>query len=290
MKCKTPMQVAVSEILREKEIEERLSFVAERVEEKLNQVAVSTLEKLAEMNPEVAKELKPQIPPLQSLKWKDIFKNVTVIDDQGISINKRGSGVKRLILLNFFRAEAERKLGESENPSIIYAIEEPETSQHPEYQIKLIEALIALSKSENTQVLITTHSPSIVKMMEFNQIKLVIDGDEKEIVNVEKNNLPYPSLNEVNFLAFDESCLEYHNELYGYIESEGKLIDFKTGKQTVNYIKVLKDGTKKTEQVVRSEFIRHQIHHPENKENAKFTEAELFKSIQDMRTFIKDYI
>ena len=45
---------------------------------------------------------------------------------ENIPINKRGSGVKRLILFKFFRAEAERRLQESNTTSIIYAIEEPE--------------------------------------------------------------------------------------------------------------------------------------------------------------------
>ena len=44
---------------------------------------------------------------------------------------KRREWVKRMILLNFFRAEAERKRKIiMKKSNIIYAIEEPETSQH----------------------------------------------------------------------------------------------------------------------------------------------------------------
>ncbi|MDP0590091.1 MAG: AAA family ATPase [Candidatus Endonucleobacter bathymodioli] len=64
--------------------------------------------------------------------------------NEDIPINKRGSGVKRLILLNFFRAEAERRQNENNVPSIIYDIEEPETSKHQNHQRKLIEAFIEL--------------------------------------------------------------------------------------------------------------------------------------------------
>lgn len=42
--------------------------------------------------------------------------------------------MKRLVLLSFFRAEAERRLSEQGGNGIIYAIEEPETSQHTENQ------------------------------------------------------------------------------------------------------------------------------------------------------------
>lgn len=77
------------------------------------------------------------IPSAESLKWIDVFKSVSITGDEDIPINKRRSGVKRLVLLNFFRAEAERRKNESNVPDIIYAIEEPETSQHPSHQLLL---------------------------------------------------------------------------------------------------------------------------------------------------------
>lgn len=53
----------------------------------------------------------------------------------------------------FFRAEVERRKDEANAPGIIYAIEEPETSQHSENQKKLVRALIALSAESNVQVI-----------------------------------------------------------------------------------------------------------------------------------------
>lgn len=70
-------------------------------------------------------------------KFDSLFK-LSIQSDQGISINKRGSGVTRLILLNFFRAEAERRMSESSSQNVIYAFEEPETSQHPKHQEMLM--------------------------------------------------------------------------------------------------------------------------------------------------------
>lgn len=79
------------------------------------------------------------------------------------------------ILLNFFRAEVERRKDEANAPGIIYAIEEPETSQHSENQKKLIRALIALSAESNVQVIITTHSA--VALIRFLQLLSVfLDG------------------------------------------------------------------------------------------------------------------
>lgn len=155
-----PLKLAVQEILKDQRLMDSLNEVATEVEAKLNEVAAKTLEKLNEMNPEIADSLTPVIPTANSLKWADVFKSVSITGDEDIPINKRGSGVKRLVLLNFFRAEAERRKDENNVPDIIYAIEEPETSQHPSHQRKLIEAFVELSQSENTQVLLTTHSPS----------------------------------------------------------------------------------------------------------------------------------
>ena len=285
-----PMKLAVQEILKNDELRESLNKVAEEVEKKLIEVSNKTLEKLNEMNPEIADSLTPNIPSPESLKWVDVFKSVSITGDEDIPINKRGSGVKRLILLNFFRAEAERRQREANIPSIIYAIEEPETSQHPKHQRKLIEAFIELSKVDNTQILLTTHSTAIVKMLDFEYLQLIKDREDggREIINVEKNKLPYPSLNEVNYLAFGESNDEYHNELYGFIESEKMLEAYKKDKPMMLYNQKLRNGNIKEKQIVLSEYIRHQIHHPENLENKRFEEKQLQQSIEEMRTFISE--
>ena len=42
-----------------------------------------------------------------------------------------------------------------------------------------------------------------------------------------------------------------------------------------------------SEQKIVSEYIRHQIHHPENTHNARYTDEQLQASINDMRVFIE---
>ena len=127
-------------------------------------VGLRTIEKLSEMNPEIANELTPTV---STKAWDSLF-SFTFEDEDGIPINKRGSGVRRLILLNYFRAEAERQRV-SEKP-IIYALEEPETAQHPDWQKMLYNALVDLSEQENTQILLTTHSPSLGALVPTNDI------------------------------------------------------------------------------------------------------------------------
>jgi predicted ATP-dependent endonuclease of OLD family len=284
-----PLKEAVKQILNDATLKAKFDEIAIEVKSKLQDVATRTLAKIQEMNPEIASSLNPVIPASDSLKWADVFKSVSITGDENIPINKRGSGVKRLILLNFFRAEAERRKSAENIPSIIYAIEEPETSQHTEHQKKLIKAFLDLSKTANTQVIITTHSAALVKELEFQHLRLVKSNrTTKTIENVLPNSLPYPSLNEVNFLAFSEITEEYHNELYGYIELDSEMGNFRNGKTTMPYNKLKKDGvTIIVENVILTDYIRHQIHHPENTNNTRYSFQQLSDSVDLMRNFIQ---
>ena len=283
-----PLKEAVKQIINDEELQKTLVSVAEVVETKLKEVSSRTLEKLREMDPDVANSLNPIIPTADKLKWADVFKAVSISGDEDIPINKRGSGVKRLVLLNFFRAEAERRANEGDNTGIVYAIEEPETSQHSNNQRVLIKALKELAQADNTQILLTTHSPVIVKELDFQNLRLIYeDEDGKRILLVKPAVLQYPSLNEVNYVAYGEVTEEYHNELYGFLEFHQWLNDYKNGRTQRPYLYV-KNGNTKTWNLDLTEYVRHQIHHPENHSNVHFTRDELRQSIEDMRNYIRN--
>lgn len=141
--------------------------------------------------------------------------------------------------------------------------------------------------SIHSQIIITTHSATIVRALAFNNIRLIrmLEG-QKVIENVAPRQLPFLSLNEVNYLAFSEISEGYHNELYGYIEEMKWLKDYLDGKPTVEYTRIAKDGSLKVERIPETEYIRHQIHHPENTHNPRFTDEQLRGSIETMRAFI----
>lgn len=283
-----PLQSAVKQILADPNLQTTLSSIAEEVIKKLSEVSERTLSKLQEMDPSIAKSLKPTIPSVEQLKWTDVFKKVSISGDEDIPINKRGSGVKRLILLNFFRAEAERNSQNGDDTGVIYAIEEPETSQHYANQRILIKALKNLAQTPDTQIILTTHSGIIVKELEFKDLRLISDVNEKkQILDINPNVLNYPSLNEVNYSAFGEVSEEYHNELYGFLEFQGWISDFEAGRPQYKYKKLCKNGNTCEKQMIRTKIIRHQIHHPENKNNIRFTSEELKESIEEMRQYIR---
>lgn len=282
-----PLKEAVKQIINDESLQKSLSEIADIVRERIKEVSSRTLDKIKEMDKDIADSLNPIIPQAKDLKWQDVFKNVSISGDENIPINKRGSGVRRLILLNFFRAEAERRAENNDNANVIYAIEEPETSQHTNNQCKLIDSLKALSILPKTQIIITTHSPNIVKRLNFSNLRLINDANfVKTIENVEPGKLKYPSLNEVNYMAFGETTEEYHNELYGFIELQGWLTEYREGKKKIDYIKSYKNGKTDDLKLTLTEYIRHQIHHPENTKNTRFTITQLKESIEMMREFI----
>lgn len=172
-----PLKIAIQKALQSDEIKEKLDEVERLMQQQIKEVGDSTLLKLQEMDPAIASSLNPNYS--KEPDWKSVFKfSFTGGDD--IPLNKRGSGVRRLVLLNYFRAEADRKINDRYNQSVIYAIEEPETSQHPDYQKMLIESLLELSNHKDHQVIITTHTPNIAKMVNMENVILLrkdMNGD-----------------------------------------------------------------------------------------------------------------
>lgn len=191
-----PMKTAVALAVRE--VEADLEQIKQRVQRSAMEVAERTLTKLREMDPNLAQELNASFKA--EPKW-DGFKLSLTGDDQ-IPINKRGSGVRRLILLNFFRAEAEKRRQSSNTQRVIYAIEEPESSQHPDNQIMLVKALLALSAEPNTQVLMTTHVPAIGELVPVEAVRFVCrnargipeveEGDDRVLETVTQSLGIYP--------------------------------------------------------------------------------------------------
>lgn len=284
-----PLKEAVKRIFTSDVIKAKCEEIYEAVMGELTQVSDRTLLKINEMNPQLARTLHPSMPSSADLKWTDVFKSVSISGDNDIPINKRGSGVKRMVLLNFFRAEAERAQQNAHAPGIIYAIEEPETAQHVVHQHMLIDSLLSLSQNAATQVVITTHSTNILQRLAFDNIRLVSDtAGGKAVTNVVSSQLPYPSLNEIAYTSFGEVTEEYHDELYSHIEFNHWLNDYKQGKPTFSYNQIKRDGSIEVRQYTKTEIIRHQIHHPENTHNVRYSKEDLDKSISNMRAFIQN--
>ncbi|MFN8472272.1 MAG: ATP-binding protein [Anaerolineae bacterium] len=170
-----PMRLAVSTALAQPRVREKLAEVVDAVREKAVELAGRTHMTLAKIDPDLAGQLTPEFKA--EPKWAGLF-SLALTSDQGIPINKRGSGVRRLILVSFFRAEAERRLSQGGSETIVYAIEEPETSQHPHNQRLLLESLQDLALEPGCQVLLTTHSPGLASYLPIDSFRFIQKGDD----------------------------------------------------------------------------------------------------------------
>ncbi|MCS4065450.1 ATP-binding protein [Pseudomonas putida] len=166
----SPMKAAVAAAIAE--VQEDIARIQAKVREKAEEIARNTHAALATIDPNLASELTPEFSPPTAAKWQSLF-SLGLNTDDGIPLNKRGSGVRRLVLVSFFKAEAERRLKTSAKRSIIYAVEEPETAQHPNNQRILIDSFKALSEDSGCQVLLTTHSPGFASSLPQESIRYV---------------------------------------------------------------------------------------------------------------------
>ncbi len=177
-----PMKLAVTTALAEPGIRAKLAEVVDAVRGKAEELAQRTHKTLTKIDPTLAGQLTPEFKA--EPKWAGLF-SLALNSDKGVPVNKRGSGVRRLILVSFFRAEAERRLAQGGARQIIYAIEEPETSQHPHNQRVLLESFQDLASEEGCQVLLTTHSPGFASYLPIDSFRF-IRKDEDDQPHVEE--------------------------------------------------------------------------------------------------------
>ncbi len=175
-----PIKFAIREALagREAELETLGAYVKAQVE----QVTRATISKLREMDPALASELNPVFSPFN---WAKVF-SVSLTGEGQVPLNKRGSGVRRLFLINFFRAKAEQLASGRGAPDVILAVEEPETSQHPNNQLLLLDALWELSQDPANQVVLTTHNPLLGRKIDRNSVRFLdknADGERSVAPN-----------------------------------------------------------------------------------------------------------
>lgn len=165
-----PMKAAIATAI--SEVQKEINDIQQKVREKAEEIANNTHKALKEIDENLASKLDPKFNPPTPARWNGLF-SIQLDTDDGIPLNKRGSGVRRMILVSFFKAEAERRLKSSSKQNIIYAIEEPETAQHPNNQKILIESFKSLANESDCQIILTTHSPGLASELPIESLRFV---------------------------------------------------------------------------------------------------------------------
>jgi len=199
-----------------------------------------------------------------------------------VPLSSIGSGYEMIfsLLYSYYLAKQNDK-------NIIIIIDEPELHLHPDVQKKFVEFLLKIST--NSQIILSSHSPILVKQLLYNdKIKTIVINNNKTTSEISDFKLSYLSANEINYLAFGLATEEYHNELYEelnfkYYPNETLIKQFDS-KFFINDKNEPKNYPWKGNQneVSVHTYIRNQIHH--RKENGIPDYNELKKSIEFMRT------
>lgn len=198
-----------------------------------------------------------------------------------IPLSSMGSGYEMIFSLIY-----SYYLAKQNDKNIIILIDEPELHLHPDIQKKFVDFLLKISK--DSQIILSSHSPILVKQLLYNDnIKTIVINKNKTISEISDFKLTYLSANEINYLAFGLATEEYHNELYEelnykYYPNVNKIQDFDS-KFFIQDKKEPKDYPWKghLNEVSIHTYIRNQIHH--RKDNGIPDYNELKKSIEFMR-------
>lgn len=94
-----PMKVAIQEAIAEVQVE--IDAIQRKVQDKAMLIAEQTQTALKDIDKNLANQLTPKFTSPAASKWNSLF-SIAMDTDEGIALNKRGSGVRRMILVGFF--------------------------------------------------------------------------------------------------------------------------------------------------------------------------------------------
>lgn len=144
-----------------------------------------------------------------SFKWKDLVSfYLECKDKQGkeIPFAKRGSGLRRLLMVAYFQYLAQKGKTAGSLKGSIYGIEEPETYLHPGAQRDLLNSFKDITKSD--QVLVSTHSPVFAGSTEIGNLTLIVrEGGIAKVLQGDKLELSKVA---------EELGVEPNDQIYGY--------------------------------------------------------------------------
>lgn len=218
-----------------------------------------------------------------------------LVEDEGVeydskTTHQRSDGFRQLISF-LLSISAENRTGELKK--YILVIDEPEQHLHPKAAEFLKDDLIKISAKQDDDniVFYATHSIFMIDQETLNRNYSVSKVDNRETV-ISKIDGSINTYSSVVYNVFDVYTNDYHNELIGWIQEEKHIFDSPSFNQylTLNctgikpeYIETRKDKTEAVHKdIALSLYIRHQIHHPENTKNVKFSKEELIKSIDEL--------
>lgn len=216
-------------------------------------------------------------------------------------IGGKGTGMQRAVALGLIQLYARSAaLEESQEATpLLLMLDEPETWLHPNAQLRLGDALNKIG--EKDQVFIVTHSPYLIRKFKADKHLLTIltgKGIDRCIDSSSTFGIfgeGEPTWGEINYRAFGVHSVEFHNELFGWVQrhiekrkNDGKAASIKEIDEFLiqNGVPLdrvwIRTPSQKSFDATLPMYVRNSIHHPENNANARVTDGDLRESIEHL--------
>ena len=247
-----PLSIAVKDVLSNDLIKEKLKEIQTIVENHVNEVNQATIEQMQKFSSRIGNSLKANI----STNWQKAISN-DINDENDIPINKKGSGIRRLLLLSYLMVDAQKKTAINNKKNIIYAIEEPETALHPKLQVKFITELYRMANNHSYatgdeiptnfdetneyKILLTTHTPNYLAYATQDEVIYLSEDENGNIIEIngdielqqiqdEMGLLPNPNYGFIVFVEGDSDISFLRNvgqipELKSIFDLSNKKVD-----------------------------------------------------------------
>ena len=219
-----------------------------------------------------------------------------------INIDRLSTGEKQIVFRGAYLLKNARNVSGG-----IVLIDEPELSMHPKWQERVLEYyrnLFNKNGKQDVQIIIATHSEYVLRaaLQDRENTLVVVLNDINGTIKPQKitapTSLPIITAAETNYLAFGIASVDYHIELYGYLQyKNGNLnvshCDAYIASQTGIYDPNLhskpssftnKNGYTTNYQTLPT-YIRNSIDHPNPQHT--YTQEELKCSIELLRKLCK---
>lgn len=220
--------------------------------------------------------------------------------------SEKGTGMQRALALSLIQVYADISSSDKGeiSKSILFFIDEPETFLHPQAQNKLIDALEKIS--EKSQIFIITHSPYLLKKYKKDTHSMNVFSKERGLNKVDAGKAfdlfgsSSPTWGEINYYAFGVLSVEFHDELYGFIQAKAveenadnekeenfdRYLVSKGITKSKKWIAVRNGVAQPERDRTLQTYIRNTIHHPENTQNTKFSDEDLRTSTAALITLL----
>ena len=103
--------------------------------------------------------------------------NATTLIGDGFTLEQNSLGFNNLIYISIVLGDIEQRIITEKNCHFALLIEEPEAHLHPQVLLSLYNFLTSSSTSNNTQLFITTHSPTLTSKVPLHNLILLDQGN-----------------------------------------------------------------------------------------------------------------